>query len=210
MGALVNVNVTTPEESIVHTAGGKAAKLQSIYKVKFAAASLYTGNFNSLSGTDGAKIDFGRPFTARPTQLKGWYKYSTGAIDYCGSGQPAGTVSKGDTDLWSAYIVLTTGRYQLDNTNMSGTSKDFNALLNDENDTFVVAYGALADSKCVAASDWTQFTVDLKYKNLVTKPTHIIIVFSASKYGDYFTGSTSSLLYLDDLELVYGQPTLIK
>lgn len=208
-GALVNVNPTTGNSTVVHTPGGQSAQFQSQYASaagigKFAAASLYAGQFNSLVGTNGAKIDFGRPFTARPTQLTGWYQYSTGAIDYCGSGQPANTVSKGDTDLWSAYVVLTTGTYQLNNTNMAGTSKDFNALLRDDSDSFVVAYGALSDAECVASSNWKKFTIDLTYKNLVLKPTHIIIVISSSKYGDYFTGSTSSLLYLDDLELIYG------
>jgi hypothetical protein len=210
LGSMVNKNVTTGVDSPVHTAGGKAAQLKSISAAgKFAAASLYAGQFNGLVGMSGAKIDFGRPFTSRPTQLKGWYQYTTGAIDMCGDNQPANTVSKGDTDLWSAYVVLTTGTYQLDNTNMSGTAKDFNALLNDPNDTFVVGYGALPDASCIASSDWKEFTVDIKYKNLVTKPTHIIIVFSSSKYGDYFTGSTSSLLYLDDVELVYGTPTIV-
>lgn len=208
-GAMVNVNPTTGNSTVVHTAGGQSAQLQSLYASavgigKFAAASLYAGQFNKLVGTNGAKIDFGRPFTARPTQLTGWYQYSTGAIDYCGSGQPANTVSKGDTDLWSAYVVLTTGTYQLDNTNLAGTAKDFNALLRDDNDSFVVAYGALPDAECVASSDWKKFTIDLTYKNLLLKPTHIIIVISSSKYGDYFTGSTSSLLYLDDMELIYG------
>jgi hypothetical protein len=214
VGAAVNKNPTQGNSSIVHTAGGQSAELQSQYASavgigKFAAASLYTGQFNSLVGANGAKIDFGREFTTRPTQLKGWFRYTTGTIDYCGSGQPANTVKEGDTDLWSAYIVLTTGGYTLDNTDMAGTSKDFNALLNDPNDTFVVGYGALPDASCVAAGDWTQFTIDIKYKNLVTKPTHVIVVFSSSKYGDYFTGSTSSLLYLDDLELVYGTPTIV-
>ena len=56
---------------------------------------------------------------------------------------------------------------------------------------------------------WKEFNIDLKYRTLTTKPTHIIIVCSSSKYGDYFTGSTGSLMYLDDLELVYGDtPTL--
>ena len=55
-------------------------------------------------------------------------------------------------------------------------------------------------------TSWTQFVIDLEYKNLTKKPTHIIIVFSSSKYGDYFEGSTKSLLYLDDLEFVYGEP----
>ena len=79
---------------------------------KFAAASLYAGSFVELVGTNGAKINFGQPFTARPTQLTGWYQFSTGEIDYCGSNQPANTVKKGDTDLWSAYVVLTTGTYE--------------------------------------------------------------------------------------------------
>lgn len=32
---------------------------------------------------------------------------------------------------------------------------------------------------------------------------YIIIVASSSKYGDYFTGGDGSIMYLDDLELVY-------
>lgn len=55
-----------------------------------------------------------------------------------------------------------------------------------------------------------KFTIDLVYKDLEKKPTHIIVVFSSSKYGDYFTGSTSSLLYLDDLELIYGDSPQVK
>ena len=208
-GALVNVNPTTGNSAVVRTAGGQSAQMKSQFASafgigKFAAASLYAGSFKELVGADGAKINFGQPFTARPTQLTGWYQFSTGKIDYCGENQPANTVKKGDTDLWSAYVVLTTGTYELDNTKMNETSKDFNALLHNDKDDFVVAYGALPDAECIASSSWKKFTVDLVYKNLEKKPTHIIIVFSSSKYGDYFTGSTQSLLYLDDLELVYG------
>ena len=38
------------------------------------------------------------------------------------------------------------------------------------------------------------------------KPTYILIVASASKYGDYFTGSTSSVLLLDEFELLFDDP----
>lgn len=214
-GALVNVNPTQGNSSKVHTAGGQSAELRSQFASalgigKFAAGSLYSGKFNSLVGTDGAKIDFGQPFTERPTQLKGWFQYSTGKIDYKGGSQPNNTVDKGGPDLWSAYIVLTTGTYQLNNTDMAGTSKDFAKLLADDTDNFVVAYGALPDAQCVTSSAWKEFTIDLVYKNLEKKPTHIIVVFSSSKYGDYFTGSTSSLLYLDDLELIYGDNPQVK
>ncbi len=34
-------------------------------------------------------------------------------------------------------------------------------------------------------------------------PTHLIVVCSASRWGDYFTGSTDSCLLVDDLELIY-------
>lgn len=214
-GALVNVNPTQGNSSKVHTAGGQSAELKSQFASavgigKFAAGSLYSGKFNSLVGTKGAKIDFGQPFTERPTQLRGWFQYSAGKIDYQGEAQPSNTVAIGDPDLWSAYIVLTTGTYQLNNTDMAGTSKDFAKLLADDADNFVVAYGALPDAQCVASSAWKEFTIDLVYKNLEKKPTHIIVVFSSSKYGDYFTGSTSSLLYLDDLELIYGDNPKVK
>ncbi len=184
-GAMVNVNPTQGNNSKVHTAGGQSAELRSQFASaigigKFAAGSLYSGKFNSLVSTKGAKIDFGQSFTERPTQLRGWFQYSTGKIDYQGESQPNNTVGKGDQDLWSAYIVLTTGTYQLNNTDMAGTSKDFAKLLADDTDNFVVAYGALPDEQCVASSTWKEFTINLVYKNLEKKPTHIIVVFSSS------------------------------
>lgn len=49
-------------------------------------------------------------------------------------------------------------------------------------------------------------TINLDYDNFggnQRKPTSIIIVASASKFGDYFQGSTSSKMWLDDMELIY-------
>lgn len=212
-GAMVNKNPTQGVTDIVHTANGKSAKLESIFVnavivTKFAAASLYTGSYVKTVGTEGAMIDFGRPFTNRPTQLTGWFQYAPKAIDHVGGDQPANTVKEGNPDLWSAYIVLTNGTYQLNNTEMAKTSKDFASILKsgkpDASGFDVIAYGALPDAECVASSEWKQFTIDLTYRNLVEKPSHIIIVFSSSKYGDYFTGGNGSKLYLDDLELIYG------
>ncbi|MBR5296481.1 MAG: PCMD domain-containing protein [Parabacteroides sp.] len=205
-GALVDKNPTQGVTSPVH-GGSKAAELRSQYASafgigKFAAASLYAGEFGELVGTNGAWLKWGRPFTARPSQLKGWYQYTTGKVDYDGDGPLSGK----DNDLWSAQVVLldlgTADYVRVDNTDMS-TFPDWSK------DSRVVAYGKLSDDICKQQkTNWTQFVIDLEYKNLTKKPTHIIIVFSSSKYGDYFEGSTSSLLYLDDLELVYGEPTL--
>lgn len=209
-GALINVNPTEGNSEIVHTAGGKSAQLKSQYCSafgigKFAAASLYTGTFNELVGTSGAKLTFGQSFTGRPTQLSGWYKYNSGTIDYKGDDTPASAnIVKGSSkDLCSIYIVLTTKQYPIDNTNMSS----FPDWATDEG---VVAYGALPDSECGQVDDWKKFTIDLTYRDLTTQPQYIILVCSSSKYGDYFTGSTSSLMYLDDMELIYGDSPVVR
>ena len=204
-GALVNVNPTQGNSDIVHTQGGKSAELKSQYASawgigKFAAASLYSGSFNSFVNIDGAKLNLGQLFTSRPTKLHGWFQYSTGAMDHVGENIPsdAGIVKDETIDLCSIYIALATTTYVIDNTDTS-TFIDF------EGDSQIIAYGELPATEAVdTKGKWKEFNIDLKYKSLDKKPTHIIIVCSASKYGDYFTGSTKSVMYLDDMELIYG------
>lgn len=202
-GALVNKNPTQGNSTIVHTPGGQSAELKSQYASafgigKFAAASLYAGKFNSLVGTSGAKIDFGQPFSSRPRSLHGFFQYTPVAIDYLGGNQPAGTVQKGDMDICSIYIALSKSPHQIDNTNPS-TFFDF------ENDDNIIAYGELPVDDCVSTNgEWKEFNIPFKYKTLERIETmYIIIVASSSKYGDYFTGGDGSIMYLDDLKLVY-------
>lgn len=203
-GALVNVNPTQGNSSIVHTSGGQSAELKSQYASafgigKFAAASLYSGKFNSLVGTNGAKIDFGQKFASRPTGLHGWFCYTSGKIDYRGDNTPEGLGEKGTDDLCSIYIAIAKAPHQLDNTQTS-TFFDF------ENDDNIIAYGELPDAEAVSTNnEWKEFNVELKYKDITPQTEYyLIIVCSSSKYGDYFTGSTGSIMYIDDLELLYG------
>ena len=207
-GALVNKNPTQGNSITVHTSGGQSAELKSQYASafgigKFAAASLYTGKFNSLVGTNGAKIDFGQSFTSRPTALHGWFNYSSGKINYRGGNTPEGLGEKGSDDLCSIYIALSKKQKQVDNTNTS-------TFLDLENDTDIIAYGRLDDTEAVTTNGWKEFTLNFKYKTLEPLDTYyLIIVFSASKYGDYFTGSTNSVMYVDDLELIYGDEPVL-
>lgn len=203
-------NPTTGSTDIKH-GGNYSAKLETQYAyIKLAAASLYYGRFNNLVGTSGAKIDFGQPFTSKPIALKGYFQYAPVAIDNEGSNQPANTVSKGDMDVCSIFIILSKGTYQVDNTNIK-------TLLTEEkvkNTDQFIAYGELPISECVSTNgQWKEFNIPLKYKEEAfgDKPTHLIIVCTSSKYGDYFTGGKGSTLYLDDFELVYdGEPTIWK
>ena len=50
---------------------------------------------------------------------------------------------------------------------------------------------------------WVEFTLPLEYATTSQIPTHLVIVCTGSRFGDYFTGSTQSLLLVDDFELVY-------
>lgn len=189
-------NVTTSTTSPVHS-GSYAAKLASTFVViKFAAASIYTGQFGQLVGTKGAILNWGVPFTGRPTSLHGYLQYAPGPINR--GTQPAGAPAKNSDDVCQIYCVLTTSVIQIDNTKMD-EFPDW------QTDSRVVAYGSLPANECVNSNgQWKEFNIPLVYRNLSTKPTHLIIVCSSSKYGDYFYGSDSSVLYLDDFEMVYG------
>lgn len=204
------VNPTTQSTDVKY-GGNSAAKLETQYAfIKLAAASLYYGRFNDLVGINGAKIDFGQPFTSRPIAFKGWYQYKPVAIDYVGGNQPANTVSKGDMDLCSIFIILSKGTYQVDNTKTETLLTAQNIWNNDQ----FIAYGELPVDQCVNTNgEWKEFNIPLQYKEsqFGEQPTHLIIVCSSSKYGDYFTGGKGSTLYVDDFSLVYeGTPSIWK
>lgn len=181
---------------------GTAAQLQSIAVAgNFAAASLFTGNFESASlGTGGATatITFGRPFTARPSVLMGYYKYTPVNIDKVGSNPPAGVVA-GNPDECAIYIALSKKQYAVKNT-------DTSTWIDYENDDNIIAYGTLPSGAAASGTEtneYAKFSIPLKYKNLTDKPSYIIIVCSASKYGDYMTGGVGSTLLVDEFMLDY-------
>lgn len=188
-GATFGFVPTTEEKSDV--VKGSAAKLASQWAmVKFAAGNLYTGDFVGLSGTD-ASIDFGIPYTSRPTTLSGWYKYQPGTINRT---KAPYTDLKGLTDSCHIYIALTDWSEPF-HANSSG----YQYVDLSENNTSILAFGELKSDRRMEA--YEHFTIQLKYRNKTKKPTYILIVAAASKYGDYFTGSDSSVLWLDEFEL---------
>ncbi|MEG2613164.1 MAG: PCMD domain-containing protein, partial [Alistipes sp.] len=71
----------------------------------------------------------------------------------------------------------------------------------DPHGSAVIAYGEMPLNKSI--EKWTEFSVELQYNSTSRVPTHIMIVCSASRWGDYFTGSTQSVMWVDDLELRY-------
>lgn len=202
--------------------GQSSARLESkfanVFGIgKFAAGNIFVGNYIRNAGTNGI-LTFGRPFTLRPTALRGWMKYACGQIDRIGTVPPGTTLENGDPDNGSIYIALgtwTAEEYGLCSPietdpvrRQCGTAespycvdtRDVSTFFN-PNGKDVVAYGELILDRDY--SDWTQFTIDLKYVRTDVVPTHLFVVCSASRWGDYFTGSTKSVMFVDDFELLY-------
>lgn len=197
-------SVTTQETKFVH-GGNSSAKLATNSAVgKLAAASLFTGNFIGLVSTKGAKLDWGVPFDVRPSALKGYMAYAPGAINI--GKQPEGieTPAKGGNDACQIYCVLVTEQFHVANTEVAGY--EMSTTIDWQNDPRVVAYGELTQNTSDNGA-WKAFNIPLTYHSLTAKPTQLIIVCSASKWGDYFYGSNESVLYLDDFEFEYGEPT---
>ncbi|RHJ94159.1 DUF4493 domain-containing protein [Parabacteroides bouchesdurhonensis] len=195
-------DLLSPTDDVVGNVNSiKAASLQSKYAtVKFAAGNLFTGDFN-LSGTTGY-IKVGRLFSARPTKLKGWYKYSPGNIDYSGEiTTPSGRkINVQGMDTCSVFIVLLKNTFTI-NSNDQSTFFDLETDWFKEN---VIAYAELPSSQCVETKDYTQFELTLNYFYPDYNTSYYLaIICSASKYGDYFKGGTKSNLKLDEFELLY-------
>ena len=75
----------------------------------------------------------------------------------------------------------------------------------------MIAYGALPIEQNVhSEGQWQEVNIPLVYRDLTTKPTHLLVVFSASKYGDYFHGGEGSTLYVDDFSFEYGENPIVK
>lgn len=202
MGAIGGaVNPTQGVTSPVHTPGGKAAELKSTEKLSvFAAASLYTGSFLGLDGMS-ANMEFGKPFTSRPSALHGFYKYTPAVINKVDRTPDGVSIIKDETmDQCAIFIALSTKSFQFNN-------KKEEEYIDYANDPAIIAYGELPSGAATSGDNYTEFTIPLIYKSLTEKPTHIIIVCSASKYGDYMTGGVGSTMYVDDLELLYGVPS---
>ena len=200
-----------PGSSGQYSAGLRSQFANIVGIGKFAAGNLFTGEYVMNAGTNGI-ITFGRPFTLRPTKLRIWVRYNRGVIDRVKS-YPAGTEIKiGDNDNGHIYIALGTWsaeEYGKDSTGeQRGSSASPICIDTRDVSTFfksdgkdVIGYGEHVFKESV--EEWTQITVPIEYRTTGTRPTHLMIVCSASRWGDYFTGSTQSEMWLDDFELLY-------
>ncbi len=189
----------------VHS-GTYAAKLMSKSTMGIlAAASLYTGEFGNLNVTSQeASLKWGVPFTGRPASLHGYMMYKPGSVNITNSSAKDGTPlpseapGSGEPDHGHIFCALMNIDSPLDVSN--GDLSTFPTWTN-RNDPRIVAYGIKVQK--TTQNNWVEFDIPLDYYQTNVVPKYLIIVAAASRYGDYFHGSSSSVLYLDDFELRY-------
>ena len=189
-------------EPISDGSSGYYAKMTTIAApalVRIAAATLFTGSF-----TDGfpsvsdprSNIDFGTPFTSKPSAFKVKYKYQPGDSYEDGNGNPLS-----GTDEADIYVLLEQW------TDQDGT-------------TIKKRVGTAWYRSSAVIANWTDLNITITYGELPSSdpdfmkpadgyaqdgsnPTHITVVYSSSALGDIFTGAIGSVLEVDDFELIY-------
>ena len=181
-----------------------------------AAGNIFTGQFMGLVGTSGGMVNFGRPWTSRPSALKVYCKYNTGLINIVKNDNLG--VSTSDYDRAQIKVALGTWPYKT-----YGGTKDSPVHVNTTDASTFVDYwtdpctiangdvviyndGYSINGKSMvgaATSDWIEYIIPLNYRQLSTYPTHIIISCASSQFGDYFTGYDQATLWIDAVELIY-------
>ena len=197
-GNMVGATLTQSSDDVrPGSAGAKSAYLKSQFASlmgigKFAAGNLFTGTF-MLSGMDGI-VTFGRDFafTAKPKSLSFWMKNNEGTIDQ-------GSHASG-SDIYTVMVIITDGTTYSVNTKDEST---FLKVAELDSTPGVIGYGYITGSD--SRAEWTEETIDITYVEGMkqAKPKKIVVSFTPSGYGDYFCGSTSSWMYVDDIVLNY-------
>lgn len=199
-GAALATTVLLDKSSDMVHSGNYSARMASKWCGMFGMGAFSGGNMFSgvctnvvVSANATAELTYGQPYNgSRPAKLRGWANYRPGSVDYAGD-----ALSKGATDHGQVMVALTTGTMYINPT----AGNYFNA-----NDPSVLAFGEVTWTGNFSADGQLQeFVIPINYKEAAnnTKATYIILQATASKFADRFVGSTSSVLYIDDLELIY-------
>lgn len=201
-------DITTPDGSVKHS-GNYSAKLEtnSLYGV-IAAGNLFVGSFIGTENMTKGILGWGRPFDfsqGQPKAMKVWVKYSPQNItkkgEYKGS-----DFNVGDPDKGIIYIAL------LDDSKMSYKNNSYPVIVRTadlENYSFkkdganVIGYGEHILAEATPGSGMVEITIPIETKREGVTPSNILVVCSASQYGDYYCGGKNSTMWVDDFKLVY-------
>lgn len=215
----MGVQLTQSHSDVKH-GGAYSARLRSQFVGlgglvgKFAAGNLFYGKYIKTDGTDGV-IGFGRPFDMpnaelKVTKVRLWVSYQPATV-VSGNNKGSGDhLSVGATDQGHIFVALFDGPDNGDtdsgNNGKYGyvvRTKKSGRRLFDKNAVNVAAYGEKIFTEAYGDGSLQMLEIPLEYYAGKGNPTHIAVVCTASRYGDYFEGGEGSTMIIDDVELVY-------
>ena len=227
-----NSVATAPGEGCPANPLGKAAKLQTIYiglaGGKTAGGNIYFGEYGEMYGLN-ATCRLGHNWSdAKPTKLKGWFKYDPVPIDFVSAEHaahhPMGLTPEqwmGRPDELHVCVALWASPDGRDVPFEVNTVPEVGKFLDFSRDKEgVIAYGAFVTAQ--KQDSWAEFTVEMEYlpvywekysvKNGGKLPdnTQLYLLITSSKHCNYFIagsgrdlGGIGSVMYVDELKLVY-------
>jgi hypothetical protein len=200
---------------------GKAAKLESKWAlIKAAGGNIYFGEFGEMMpGSDlNATCRLGHTWLHRPTGFKFWYRYYPQPIDALTKEHVALHPWKlteaqwmGSPDslhvcvaLWADPNSTAQNPFVVNTDTRPGKFVDFARDVDG-----VIAYGAFVSA--ARQDTWKEQTIEMEYlkPGPLPKNTQLYLLITSSKNCNYFiVGSgkdtgTGSLMYVDELELLY-------
>lgn len=192
--AVFGFPVLAPETSFVAVEGeGKAAaKLTSQGTPLLGmliGGGLFTGQVDSFSQEEFV-AKMGIPFSKRPKTLEGYVCYQPKTIDWSSD---AYQDKKGSQDTGCVFVLLADWPEPYE---VNPPAK----ILDTGSIPGVIGYGRLDLDKQMEA--YEKFSIEITYLNENT-PRHVVILATSSTLGDYSTGGSGSVLYLDEFGFTY-------
>lgn len=212
----LNKNVTEYSTTEYHS-GSRSAMLKSQFVGalgigKFAAGNIFIGKYLATVSMNG-QLGWGREYTYHPKSLEAWIKYTPGNINYHNANP---YLSNGQQDNGVMYWALLTDDIKSHGTTKDGVSYPIFIDTNNTSTLFgkddimddakwpnAIAYGEYVLTE--ATDGWIKIEIPLEYKpgRENERVSYVMLTASASRAGDYFTGSTNSVMYIDDLKICY-------
>lgn len=200
-GATANKVLTDKSSDMVHS-GSYSARLETKSAVGvIAAGNIFVGTYVKTDGTDGV-LSLGREYNGtHPSKLRVWVNYRpAGNVKVKGGNESyVDDLQAGGTDQGQIYVALTDGPVDI-------RTKASDRKLFNPDDQQVLAYNQVTFKEAFGPDgELKMLEIPIVYNDRAKakRPTHVVIVASASKFGDFYSGAEGSVFYFDDFELVY-------
>lgn len=197
------LNVSNSDDS---NSGTSAVKMETLFtkghdmiiaKIpKVTSGTLFLGSFKTNMTNTLKSSQFGVVYNKKPLRVNGYYKYTPGPIFYEATGMSDCHLAKENpekTDECDINAIL----YEIENDSDPYITGD-----KTYEDSRIIARATLSDG--MAKADYTQFSLTFVYSKPYdpTKKYRFAIICSSSKWGNTFSGSPGSVLFVDDIVIL--------